>query len=145
MRAANGSGEVTVADGEMFNSTERWGQMAMEKMLAGPSTPTRARRRNGGWPYKMTLCRLAWPPPPKANPTPTSATGTPDSASPARPCPVLEQRLRQVLEQRPLGGSRAASQVLWLGRTSTWADRATRAFRPTRGSHPYRGQKWACR
>jgi putative transposase len=38
VRAADGSGEVTIACYELFSSTELLGKMAMEKMLAGLST-----------------------------------------------------------------------------------------------------------
>jgi putative transposase len=38
VRAADGSGELSIASYELFNSTEILGRMAMEKMLAGLST-----------------------------------------------------------------------------------------------------------
>ena len=39
VRAADGSGEVAVPWYELFTSTEMLGKMALEKMLAGLSTP----------------------------------------------------------------------------------------------------------
>jgi hypothetical protein len=38
MRATDGSGELPVASYELFSQTEVLGRMAMERMLAGPST-----------------------------------------------------------------------------------------------------------
>jgi len=48
VRAADGAGELAIASYELFTSTEILGKMAMEKMLAGLSTPPLPGRARAG-------------------------------------------------------------------------------------------------
>jgi putative transposase len=85
MRAADGSGELAVASYELFRSTEVFGRLAMQKMLAGISTR--------GWQAGLE---------PVGEQVERAATGTSKSAISRRFVKATETALTELLD-RPLG------------------------------------------